>query len=139
MILEAHENIKHRAMLSLIYECGLRRGELLNLKIQDVDSKRGLLIVRQAKGNKDRIVPLPEKLLTLLRTYYLDHKPKEYLFEGEDAGSRYSEGSIQQVLKSALGKAKIKKPVTLHRLRHSYATHLLERGTDLYPGIIGAQ
>jgi site-specific recombinase XerD len=129
-ILNIHKNIKHRAMLSLIYACGLRRGELLNLKIQDVDSGRGLLIIRQAKGRKDRVTPLSKKLLELLREYYKYEKPKRFLFEGV-GGEKYSAGSLQKVLKNALVKAKIRKPVTLHWLRHSYATHLLENGTDL--------
>lgn len=130
-ILEAHQNIKHRAMLSLIYACGLRRSELLNLKPQDIDSTRGMLRVNQGKGKKDRMVPISVKLVSLLREYYLYEKPKEYLFDGQIAGEKYSEGSLQKVLKSALKKAKNKKPVTLHWLRHSYATHLLESGTDL--------
>lgn len=130
-ILQAHQNIKHRAMLSLIYACGLRRGELLNLRIEDIDSKRGLLRINKGKGNKDRLVPISAKMVALLREYYRYEKPKEYLFEGEKQGEKYSEGSIQKVLKSALKKAKISKPATLHWLRHSYATHLLESGTDL--------
>ncbi|WP_257667934.1 site-specific tyrosine recombinase/integron integrase [Parapedobacter tibetensis] len=130
-ILEAHRNVKHKIMLSLIYACGLRRSELLNLKIHDVDSKRHLLIVRRAKGQKDRVVPLSDKALTLLRDYYRNEKPLNFLFEGDRRGEQYSGTSLQKVLKSALEKAKIKKPVTLHWLRHSYATHLLENGTDL--------
>lgn len=130
-ILQAHQNVKHLAMLDLIYACGLRRGELLNLKLVDINSNRGLLRINQGKGNKDRVVPISEKILELLREYYLYEKPKVYLFEGEKLGEKYSEGSIQKVLKKALEKAKIKKPVTLHWLRHSYATHLLENGTDL--------
>lgn len=130
-ILEAPANIKHRAMLSLVYACGLRRGELLNLRIHDVDSKRMLLKVRQAKGRKDRIVPLPEGILQLLRTYYKYARPHTYLFEGTNKGEPYSEGSLQKVLKAALKKTGIRKPATLHWLRHSYATHLLENGTDL--------
>ena len=131
LILTAHSNIKHRTMLSLIYACGLRRGELLNLKPADVDSKRGLLIIKQAKGRKDRIAPISEKIIEMLRVYYKLYKPKIWLFEGQNAGEQYSEKSLQNVLKQALEKVKINKPVTLHWLRHSYATHLLEAGTDI--------
>jgi integrase/recombinase XerD len=118
-------------MLSLIYACGLRRGELLNLKPTDIDSKRGLLIIKQAKGRKDRITPISNKVIEMLRGYYKMFKPKVWLFEGQNPGEQYSEKSLQNVLKQALVKAKINKPVTLHWLRHSYATHLLEAGTDL--------
>lgn len=131
LILNAHGNIKHKAMLSLIYSCGLRRSELLNLTLNDIDSKRGLIIIRQAKGRKDRIAPLSEKILNLLREYYIAYKPTKWLFEGQDKSRHYDEASLQKVLKQSLEKAKISKPVTLHWLRHSYATHLLENGTDL--------
>jgi integrase/recombinase XerD len=131
MILNAHGNIKHKTMLSLIYSCGLRRSELINLKHTDIDSKRNIVIIRQAKGKKDRIVPLSIKILDMLRDYFRLYKPKIWLFEGNEAGSLYSEQSLQKVLKQALAKVGIKKPVTLHWLRHSYATHLLEAGTDL--------
>lgn len=130
-ILNAHSNIKHKTMLSLIYSCGLRRSELINLKPSDIDSKRNVVIIRQSKGKKDRIVPLSIKILMMLRDYYLDYKPKTWLFEGQNVGEMYSEKSLQSVLKQALSKTKINKPVTLHWLRHSYATHLLEAGTDL--------
>ncbi len=130
-ILEAHSNTKHKAMLSLIYSCGLRCGELLALKPEHIDSKRGIVIIKQAKGKKDRIAPLSPKILELLRAYYPLFKPKTWLFEGQTAGNPYDERSLQQVLKQALAKAGIKKPATLHWLRHSYATHLLEAGTDL--------
>ncbi len=130
-ILKVHANVKHRTMLSLIYACGLRRGELLNLKPTDIDSKRGLLIIKQAKGRKDRIIPISNKVIEMLREYYKMYKPKVWLFEGQNPGEQYSEKSLQNVLKQALVKAKINKPVTLHWLRHSYATHLLEAGTDL--------
>ncbi|MCA1919860.1 MAG: site-specific integrase [Flavobacterium piscis] len=131
LILNAHNNIKHKTMLSLIYACGLRRSELLQLKPNNVESKRGLLIVKQAKGRKDRVVPISEKIIEMLREYYKMYRPEIWLFEGQNAGEQYSEKSLQNVLKQALEKAKIKKPVTLHWLRHSYATHLLEAGTDL--------
>lgn len=130
-ILQAPSNIKHKAMLSLIYACGLRRSELLNLKPLDVDSKRGLLIVRNAKGKKDRVAPLSEKIIRLLREYYVAYKPVNWLFEGQAKGEKYSEKSLESVLKQSLHKAGIKKPVSLHWLRHSFATHLLESGTDL--------
>ena len=118
-------------MLSLIYTCGLRRSELLNLTPNDVDSKRKLLIIRQSKGKKDRIAPISDKLINLLRAYYKEYQPGTWLFEGQFKGNKYSEQSLQNVLKQALRKANIKKPATLHWLRHSFATHLLENGTDL--------
>jgi len=130
-LLNAHVNLKHKVMLSLIYSCGLRRGELLNLKPMDIDSKRNLIFIHQAKGRKDRIAPLSPKILSMLREYYAGYKPKVWLFEGHVKGEPYSEKSLQSVLKQALYKTGIQKPVTLHWLRHSYATHLLESGTDL--------
>jgi len=130
-ILNALQNSKHRMMLSLIYACGLRRSELLNLVPTDVDSNRNLLLIRNAKGKKDRIAPLSDKMLNLLREYYKIYKPVKWLFEGDDKGEQYSERSISNVLKQALEKTGIKKPISLHWLRHSYATHLLESGTDL--------
>ena len=130
-ILESPINLKHRAMLSLIYACGLRRSELLNISLSDIQSKRNLLFIRQSKGKKDRMLPISNKLIELLRDYYKAYKPIKWLFEGQEAGERYSERSIQLVLNHAVTKAKITKPVTLHWLRHSYATHLLESGTDL--------
>mgnify|MGYP000983199857 FL=1 len=131
MILCAPVNIKHRAMLSLIYSCGLRRSELLNLKPTDIDAKRGIVIIRQSKGKKDRIAPLSEKILALLREYYLAYRPKTWLFEGQKPDTPYDERSLASVLKQALAKTSIKKPVSLHWLRHSYATHLHESGTDI--------
>ena len=130
-ILNVLSNLKHRAMLSLIYSCGLRRGELLNLKLSAIDPHRHLLIIKQSKGRKDRIVPLSEKTLDMLRKYYEAYKPKIWLFEGQDGKSQYDERSLASVLKQAVDKCRIIKPVTLHWLRHSYATHLLESGTDL--------
>jgi integrase/recombinase XerD len=129
-ILDAPYNLKHRAMLSMIYSCGLRRSELLNLTKLDIDSKRMVVVIRMAKGKKDRIVPLSPKILILLRDYYKCYHPKQYLFEGQDGG-RYSEKSLENVFKQSLLKARIEKPATMHWLRHSYATHLLESGTDL--------
>jgi len=130
-ILVAHGNAKHRMMLSLVYACGLRSGELLSIKPGDIDSRRGIIFIRQGKGRKDRIVPLPQKLLQPLRDYYKAYRPTNWLFEGQKVGTRYSPKSLQSVLKQAVRKAGIRKNVTLHWLRHSYATHLLESGTDL--------
>lgn len=130
-ILDAPQFLKHKAMLSLIYSCGLRCGELLRLKPEHIDSKRNILIIKQSKGRKDRIAPLSDKTIKLLRIYFNAFKPSVYLFEGEKKGTSYNERSLQNVLKQSVAKAGIKKPVTLHWLRHSYATHLLESGTDL--------
>jgi len=114
----------------LIYSAGLRRSELLNLKVSDIDSERMVLHIRRAKGMKDRISLLSDNLLQLLRKYYQDYKPKIYLFEGKNGG-KYSPTSVANILKKAALKAGIKKNVTSHMLRHSFATHLLEQGTDL--------
>ena len=118
-------------MLSLIYACGLRRGELLKIKPADIDSQRGLLTIRNAKGRKDRLVPISSKVIEMLRNYYKVYRPKSWLFEGQFSGTQYSEESLAKVLKNALQKAGIKRNATLHWLRHSYATHMLESGVDL--------
>lgn len=123
-------NFKHQCMLFLIYSAGLRISELINLKIKDIDSKRMLITIRGGKGKKDRISILSKKMLLMLRDYYIEYKPKEYLFEGQDGGA-YSTRSLQNVFKKALEKTSIKKDATVHTLRHSFATHLLEKGTDL--------
>lgn len=130
-ILLAPLNQKHRVMLSVLYSCGLRCGELLVLQPAHIDSSRGLIIIKNAKGKKDRVVPLSAKILEMLREYYKSYRPKKFLFEGQVAGEAYDARSLQQVLKNAVKKAGIRRPVTLHWLRHSYATHLLESGTDL--------
>ncbi len=90
-ILEVPTFLKHKAMLSLIYSCGLRCGEILRLKLEDVDSKRNILLIKQSKGSKDRIAPLSDKTIEMLRTYFKAFKPKVYLFEGEKEGSQYTE------------------------------------------------
>lgn len=129
-LLNGVRNIKHRCMLSLIYSCGLRAGELIDLRITDIDSKRMLIHVKQAKGRKDRVVPLAQSVLELLRTYYLDYRPKEYLFNGEGS-LQYSYTSLRVIFRKAVDGAGIRKPCTLHTLRHSFATHLLEQGVNL--------
>ena len=130
-ILDAHSNIKHKMMLSLIYSCGLRCGELLALQPVHIDSMRNIVLLKNSKGKKDRIVPLSPKILEMLRNYYKIYKPKTYLFEGQTIGLQYDARSLQLILKQALQKTGITKPVTLHWLRHSYAFHLLESETDL--------
>lgn len=123
-------NLKHRFMLGLLYGTGLRVGEMIALKIKDIDGQRKMLFVREGKGLKDRMIPLGEGLLSQARQYYKAYVPKEYLFEGQDGGV-YTARSAQNVLKQALSRAGIKKNATLHTLRHSFATHLLESGTDI--------
>ena len=130
-ILRSLPNEKHRVMLSLIYACGLRRSELINLVPVDIERNRNLLRIRQAKGFKDRVVPISVKTIEMIDAYMDHFKPQKYLFEGQWPGDKYSVSSVEKVLKNACVRAGIRKPVTLHWLRHSYATHLLESGTDL--------
>ncbi len=129
-ILKVTENLKHKAILTIIYSAGLRISELINLKIKDIDSERKQIRVTQGKGKKDRYTLLSPKALILLREYFKIYKPKEYLFEGQEGG-KYTSRSVQAFFKDACQKAGIKKKVTVHTLRHSFATHLLEHGTDL--------
>jgi integrase/recombinase XerD len=124
------DNQKHELLLKMTYGMGLRVSELVNLKITDIDSKRMQVLISQSKGKKDRYVNLPESVLDLLRKYYLQYKPKYYLFEGQ-YGGQYSVRSVQAVFKKAMQKAKINKKIGVHSLRHSYATHLIEQGTDI--------
>lgn len=124
------ENLKHNTMLRLCYGMGLRVSELVALKVKDIDSGTRQVHVRRAKGKKDRYVPLPSSILEQLRTYYREYRPKEYLFEGQYGGA-YSARSAQSVFHQALRRAGINKDIGIHGLRHSYATHLLEAGTDI--------
>lgn len=128
-VFEALDNIKHRAMLMLIYSAGLRRSEMLNLRIGDADFNRNIVFIRGGKGHKDRQTVLSQNLIPLLDQYLKEYKPSFWLFEGPP-GERYSASSLQQVFKNAARKAGLKKMVRLHMLRHSFATHLLESGTS---------
>lgn len=127
---ERTDNPKHRLMLQLCYGMGLRVSEIVKLKIEHIDSKRMQVRIAAAKGKKDRYVNLPESILDDLRSYYRQFRPSDYLFEGQDGGI-YAIRSVQAVFQQAMKRAGIRKKVGIHSLRHSYATHLLEYGTDI--------
>ncbi len=134
-ILKQVRNRKHRMILTLIYSCGLRIGELIHLQIRDIDSDRMSIHIRKGKGKKDRMIPLPKQILKGLRLYYQEYRPQLYLFEGVNqkgtSSVPYSSSSIRKVLKRAVKASGIKKKVVVHTLRHSYATHLYENGVSL--------
>lgn len=129
-ILNSVHNLKHKAMLLLVYSSGLRAGELINLRISDIDGEQMRLFVRGGKGKKDRVTILSQKALVVLREYFKKYRPKAYLFEGQNGGA-YTTISLRKVFERAVLNSKIKKRVTLHTLRHSFATHLLEQGVDI--------
>jgi len=130
-IFNALSNEKHITELMLAYSCGLRVSEVARMELKDIDSERMLIIIKQGKGRKDRVTNLSEKMLKQLRIYYKQYKPKEWLFEGQKKNQHISTRSLQNIFNAAVKKAKIKKDVTFHSLRHSFATHLLESGVDL--------
>ncbi len=132
-LFKAITNIKHKAIVFTAYSAGLRVSEVVQLKITDVDSRRMVLLIAQAKGKKDRYVNLSPLLLDILRSYLKLHqpRPKTYLFEGQVPGEPYSTRSAQQIFVDAKKKAGISKAVPFHGLRHSFATHLLEKGVDI--------
>ncbi len=129
-LLKCIDNIKHRALVMLVYSSGLRLSEIVGLKIKDLDSVQMQIRVQQGKGKKDRVTILSERVLEILRRYFQQYQPKEWLFEGADGG-QYSKRSAQQIVKDAARKAGIKKKISIHTLRHSFGTHLLESGTNL--------
>ncbi|MEO2064213.1 MAG: site-specific tyrosine recombinase/integron integrase [Christiangramia sp.] len=129
-LLRLTRNLKHRCVIALIYSSGLRIGELVSLELRDIDIDRKQILVRQSKGRKDRYVMLAESILPLLYNYLQTYEPKRYFAEGFN-GNRYSTSAIRTFLKDSCERAKIRKHVTPHTLRHSFATHMLENGTDL--------
>lgn len=129
-IIKVTENPKHKLIIQLCYGMGLRVSEIAKLKVENIDSAGMRVLIAQSKGKKDRYVNLPESILSDLRKYYKNFRPKVYLFEGQ-FGGQYSTRSVQSVFKTAMKKAKIYKNVGVHALRYSYATHLLESGTDI--------
>lgn len=130
-ILNAHKNIKHKALLFLTYSAGLRVSEVCALKPEHIDGDRMMITVKAGKGRKDRYTLLSKTALDLLREYYMEYQPKIWLFEGSDPTQPIAVRTVQRVFKNACLKAEIKKVVSIHSLRHSFATHLLEAGTDL--------
>ncbi|MBM3918975.1 MAG: integrase [Sphingomonadales bacterium] len=131
MILQRTTNLKHLNMLKLTYGCGLRCGEVLALKWGDIDWNRSVLWIRSGKGNRDRMVPLPHSLQQALQQYRASYQTETFVFEGQTRGTPYDARSFQLVFKQACKRARVGSEATLHWLRHSYATHLLEQGTDL--------
>ena len=123
--------LKHRLLVSLLYGCGLRCGEVRSIQLKDIDLHRGMLLVRQGKGNKDRYVPLGKLLVRGIATYIEAENPQTFLFNGNDFDSRYSQKGVQWAVKELCKRAGIIKDVTVHTLRHTYATHLLEDGLDI--------
>lgn len=124
------KNIKHKCIIELLYSCGLRLNELINMKVEHIDSERMRILVENGKGGKDRYVMLSETLLHDLRVYWEKYRPSIYLFEGQN-NLKYSGKSVQNIVKNAALKAGVKQKVSPHILRHSFATHLLEKGTDI--------
>lgn len=118
------QNIKHKAIISLAYSVGLRVSEVINLKIEDIDSKRMIIHIKNAKGRKDRLVPLSQNILTLLRNYFKQYRPVEYLFNGQNS-PKYSSQSCNAIVRKY-----IDEKYHFHLLRHSCFTHLIENGTD---------
>jgi site-specific recombinase XerD len=131
-ILSAVGNLKHRALLMTIYSAGLRLSEVVHLKVSDIDSQRMMIRVQQGKGEKDRYTLLAQRTLEVLREYWKEYRPQDWLFPGKPATEPLSVSSVQRVFEKVLLRARVKKPASVHTLRHSFATHLLEAGTDLY-------
>ncbi len=132
-IINSVKNKKHKVMLMLAYSAGLRVSEVVSIKTYEIDSKRMTILISQAKGKKDRVASLSPVLLVMLREYALEYKPdkKGYLFEGQSKRLPYSTRSLQEIMQAAKKKAGIIRPGSIHSLRHSFATHLIDKGTDV--------
>ncbi|WP_243186901.1 tyrosine-type recombinase/integrase [Clostridium muellerianum] len=130
-IFDVTDNIKHKAILMTTYSAGLRVSEVCKLKIKDIDSKNMQIFIRQGKGKKDRYSLLSKANLKILREYWKKYKPKEFLFPGRYCIDPISTRSVQRIFEKALKKTRIAKNATVHTLRHSFATHLLDAGTDI--------
>ena len=131
-IFSATSNLKHRAILMTVYSAGLRVGEVTRLKVSDIDSERMMIRVNEGKGLKDRYTLLGKRNLEILRLYYKEYRPLEWLFPGKNPAEPLSISCVQRVFTASVLKAGIKKKASVHTLRHCFATHLLESGTDLY-------
>ncbi|MPQ33925.1 integrase [Clostridium estertheticum] len=130
-VFEVTENLKHKVILMTVYSAGLRVSEVYNLKITDIDSKNMQILIREGKGKKDRYSLLSKANLKILREYWRRYHPTEYLFSGNGRTDSISPRSVQKMLEKSIKKTKITKHVTVHTLRHSFATHLLDAGTDI--------
>ena len=130
-IIGSVDNLKHRTLLMLIYSAGLRLNEAITLKISDIDTDRGMILIRKGKGRKDRTTLLSEKFLVILKEYLEEYRPDDWLFEGQIRREHLSARSVQHIFTRAAEKAGVKKKVSVHTLRHSFATHLLEQGIDI--------
>jgi len=130
-LIRSIKNMKHRAVIMTIYGAGLRCGEAQNLKIKDIDSSRKRMIIRDPKGNRDREVILSDYLLNYLRNYVRTYRPQSYLFYGRQLSRPLSKSSLRKVLNRAMERGGVHKKGTLHTLRHSFATHLLNKGIDI--------
>ncbi len=130
-IFDSLTNLKHRVMLMLVYSAGLRVGEVVRLRIENIDSDRMMIHIRGGKGKKDRYTLLSAVVLESLRAYWKRYTPREWLFEGQKVGTQYAVRSAEKVFEQAIEKSRIRKDVSIHSLRHAFATHMLEQGTDL--------
>lgn len=130
-IINVTKNYKHKALICLIYSSGLRVSEVIRLKLKHIDSDRKMVYIKDAKGKKDRYSILSKRAIALLRRYVKKYEPQKWLFPGQKENKHLTERSLQKVVKKASKKAKIKKDVSVHTLRHSFATHLHENGVDI--------